>query len=115
MLEFLAQNWQWLAALVVIAFGLIWTAVKRPKQIQEWLILACAKAEAALGSGTGKLKLREVYDAFISKYPVISIFIPFATFQKWTEAALTELKSWIADNPKVAEFLGATDKDEEEV
>ena len=52
---------------------------ERQKEIiSEWLLLAVIKAEKELGSGTGQVKLRYVYDLFIDKFKVMSMFITFS-------------------------------------
>ena len=40
------------------------------QSVREWLLFACLQAEKQLGSGTGKLKLRYVYDMFLEKISV---------------------------------------------
>jgi hypothetical protein len=98
MVDFLQQYWL-LIAVIFIAIGVgIYIIVKEPKKVQEWLVWACAQAELTLGSGTGMLKLREVYDMFLTQYPMLSKFIAFTTFQKWTEEALLIFKDWVANN-----------------
>ena len=73
MKEFLIENYMYFIAIAIIAFGLIWIAVKRPQQIKEWLISASAEAELYFGSGTGQLKLREVYDVIFFMYDFLYI------------------------------------------
>ena len=50
------------------------------KKVKEWLLWAVAEAEKELGSGTGQLKLRYVYDMFIVKFPSLAKIISFETF-----------------------------------
>lgn len=112
MKEFLIENYMYFIAIAIIAFGLIWIAVKRPQQIKEWLISACAEAELYFGSGTGQLKLREVYDVFIHRFPIIAFIISFDTFSGWVDTALDELKTLIDENPKLNEFFNPSGPDE---
>lgn len=105
MLEFLAQWWPYLVSVLVIGGFLIFEIKFRPEKVKQWLIYACASAEAALGNGTGKLKLRSVYDMFISRYPILSFFISFDKFQEWTEEALSEFKGMLEDNPALADLF----------
>ena len=102
-LSFINDNW----FLIMIAIAFISSiAIKiykwfkmpnseQMKKVQEWLLYAVAKAEEKLGSGTGELKLRYVYDMFISKFPGVSIFIPFDTFKSMVDKALDELQEMI--------------------
>jgi hypothetical protein len=106
MKEFLIQYWPLIAIIFIAIIGIIYTFVRKPQQIKHWLVWACAQAEAALGSQTGQLKLRQVYDAFTAKYPFFSLFITFERFSGWVDLALNELQEWIENNPKIAEKLG---------
>ncbi len=98
MVEFLQQYWLLILFAIAAVATLIYIAIKEPQRIKQWLVWACAQAELALGSGTGMLKLREVYDMFITQYPVFSKLIPFSLFQKWTEEALLVFKEWLESN-----------------
>lgn len=115
MLEFL-QNYGILIAIAIIAIGVaIFIVVKEPKKVKEWLIWACSQAELSLGGGTGMLKLREVYDMFITQFPVFSKFITFAIFQQWTEEALVTFKDWVAKNPTAQDlFSGGANETKDE-
>ena len=95
-MEWLAENWMILFVLfVVMYFVITWTirflrepSEEKIKNIKEWLKWAVAKAEKELGSGTGQLKLRMVYDMAINKFPFIIKFVSFETFSKWVDEAL---------------------------
>ena len=75
------------------------------KNIKEWLLYAVSIAEKELGSGTGKLKLRQVYEAFIVAYPVISKIIPFEVFSEWVDEALKEMRDIISTNLDIKSFI----------
>ena len=51
-------------------------------KVKEWLLFAVMQAEKELGSGTGQLKLRYVYDMFVSKFPYLVQFVSFEFFSK---------------------------------
>lgn len=70
-------------------------------KVQQWLVFAVAKAEEVLGSGTGQMKLKYVYDMFITKFPAIAVFISYEKFVEMTEDALTEFKELIANNKQI--------------
>ena len=74
------------------------------KKVQQWLIWAVAKAEEALGSGTGQLKLRYVYDMFITKFPVIAKFVTYDEFKSMTEKALEEFKEMLESNKQIKQI-----------
>ena len=108
-LTFIKEYWFILifviAAISVISIK-IYNWFKQPtseqmQQIQEWLLYAVAKAEDVLGSGTGQLKLRYVYDMFVTKFPAIALFINFDTFTKMVDKALDEFKELLQTNPAI--------------
>lgn len=105
MVEFLQQYWLLIIFALAAAVTLIYIIIKEPQRIKQWLIWACSQAELALGSGTGMLKLREVYDMFITQYPIFSKIISFSLFQKWTEEALLVFKDWLENNAIAQEMF----------
>lgn len=78
---------------------------KQIEIIQEWLLLAVVKAEKELGSGTGQVKLRFVYDMFIEKFKYAAIIIPFTQFSNLVDAALVTMKNMIANNNQVKDYI----------
>ena len=48
--------------------------------VKEWLLWAVTQAEQYLGSGTGALKLRYVYDLAVEAFPPIEYLVPFSVF-----------------------------------
>ena len=76
-MNFFINNWYLIVAGAAVLAGAgysVYVFVKRPhteqlKSVKEWMLFAVTKAEKELGSGTGKLKLRYVYDMFIAKFP----------------------------------------------
>lgn len=59
--------------------------------MREWLVYAVAEAEKELGSGTGELKLRAVYDKFLEKFPKLASKINFSAFSILVDEALGAL------------------------
>ena len=92
-------------AIVIIAALFIVLAIKQPKKVKEWLLYAVIEAEKELGSGTGPVKLRSVYDMFITKFPKLSVFISFNTFSEWVDVALDYMEKLLADNKDVKAIL----------
>ena len=79
--------------------------VRQLEIIQEWLLLAVIKAEKELGSGTGQIKLRYVYDLFIEKFKFSSMFITFSQFSLLVDSALIVMKVILTDNKNVQEYV----------
>ena len=111
-LTFIKEYWfilVFIVAFIAVVSIKIYNWFKQPtseqmQQIQEWLLYAVAKAEDVLGSGTGQLKLRYVYDMFVTKFPAIAVFISFDTFAKMVDKALDEFKELLDTNPAINEL-----------
>lgn len=72
--------------------------------VKEWLLWAVTEAENYLGSGTGKLKLRYVYDQCVERFPAVKYLLPFSVFSKWVDEALVLMRDEIEKNPHIAAF-----------
>ena len=87
-MDFLINNWPLLiAAVAVIAVAATYLinffkmpGNKQLEKVKEWLLFAVIQAEKELGGGTGQVKLRYVYDMFVSKFPALVSFISFEMF-----------------------------------
>lgn len=88
-----------------ISYFLKLTKEKQITNIKEWLVFACIEAEKLLGSKTGKVKLRYVYDLFISKYRFLSILIPFEMFSTLVDEALEQVRNLIETNEAIASYV----------
>ena len=91
-----------ISILIILLFitGIIFFVINQRKNIKEWLLYAVIKAEEELGSKTGKIKLRQVYNEFIITFPVISKFIKFEWFSSLVDMALVEMKKLLNTNLK---------------
>lgn len=56
------------------------------------------EAEKQLGSGTGQLKLRQVYDKFLEKFPLLSVLVPFKMFSEMVDKALERMRVMLESN-----------------
>ncbi len=99
------MNYLYLIIIAVVVVIAIIIAIKQPAKIKEWLIWAVSQAEKDLGSGTGQIKLRKVYDMFTDKYRIISIFVTFDVFSKWVDSALDVMREMICTNPQVEIYI----------
>lgn len=86
------------------------TFINAPRKVQiekvkEWLLWAVIQAETDLGGGTGRLKLRQVYDMFVQRFPIIAQAVSFGTFSLWVDDALLEMKKLISENKIVEEMI----------
>lgn len=78
---------------------------KQLEVVREWLLLACIQAEKALGSGTGQVKLRYVYDLFLSKFKYLSLVISFSQFSMLVDEALDTMRDMISNNKQVEQYI----------
>jgi len=78
---------------------------EKMKKVKEWLIWATFKAEEDLGSGTGRLKLRKVYDLFITKFPDVAKVLTFDMYADLVDDALEELRKILESNPNAKELI----------
>jgi hypothetical protein len=69
--------------------------------IKQWLKLAVVEAEKALGSGTGQLKLRYVYDLAVKQFPWIVTLVTFEIFSGWVDEALDWMRDQLKQNSAI--------------
>lgn len=114
-MEFLIDNWYVIVGIVavfVIAGFAVYKFAGLPTKTQiikvkEWLLYAVTVAESALGGGTGKLKLRSVYDMFLTKFPVMAKVVSFETFSSWVDEALDEMKKMLETNENIKNLVNS--------
>lgn len=114
-INFILENWYIILAFVAagMAAGIaVYHFVKQPKadqlkKVREWLLWAVIQAEKALGSGTGQLKLRRVYDLFVVRFPWLAKIIPFEMFGKMVDDALDEMRELLENNEAVAAYINS--------
>ena len=116
-MEFIANNWYILvaaAAAVAVIIYLIIKFFKLPresqiKKIKEWLLFAVTEAEKELGSGTGQLKLRYVYDMFVTKFPYLVKFVSFEMFSHLVDEVLEKFKEMFKNNKAIQQYVISND------
>ena len=112
-LNFFIENWYFIVTaivMVVMAGVICWNFFKLPTKeqiakIKEWLLYAVTEAEKELGGGTGQLKLRQVYDLFVQRFPTVAAVISFDTFSGWVDEALEQMREMLAKNENVAAYV----------
>lgn len=120
-MEFIMTNW-WLGiivlAIIIAVCYAIYVFFKMPsnsqlKSVSEWLLYAVAQAEKELGSGTGQLKLRYVYDMFIVRFNALAKVVSFEAFSLLVDEALNIFKEMLRDNSSVGKYVGVEEIEEE--
>ena len=94
-MNYIVENWYIVVGLLALFVGLFYV---RLNDVQEWLLGVVTEAEKQLGSGTGQLKLRQVYDKFLEKFPLLSVLVPFKIFSEMVDKALAKMRLMLAGN-----------------
>lgn len=92
-------------AIAALYYFMTLSKEKRIEMVREWLLLAVVEAEKALGSNTGQLKLRYVYDLFLSKFKYLSLVISFSQFSMLVDEALEIMRGMISNNKQVEQYI----------
>ena len=116
-MNFFINNWYLIVAGAAVLAGAgysVYVFVKRPhteqmKSVKEWMLFAVTKAEKELGSGTGKLKLRYVYDMFIAKFPWLGKVVSFEMVSMMVDDALEEMRRMLQTNTAVKALVEGGD------
>lgn len=112
-MTFMMENWYLFVAGIAVAatVGVVvgkFLNLPTSQQIdkcKEWLLWAVTQAEAELGNGTGKLKLRQVYDMFVERFPAVAKAVSFDTFSLWVDEALEEMRDMLKQNTAVQKLV----------
>ena len=112
-------NLVFILSLVIAAGYVCWkiyafTNLPKAEQIiavKEWLLWAVAEAEKLYGSGTGVLKLRYVYDLFLSRFGALETLISFNDFSKMVDEALDGFKDLLKTNEKVNTYIEGSNEE----
>ena len=123
LIKVLLENWQSILILAIVAIFIIYIVVKfltmpREEQIQkvqEWLLWAVTQAERIFGGGTGKIKLRYVYDLFIKRFPDIAKIISFTMFSALVDKALETFNQLLNSNKALEEYVNTEEKVNEQI
>ena len=112
-MNFIIDNWY----IILTTFGIIVTTstavyfyFKLPSEsqltkVREWLLWAVTGAEKELGGGTGKLKLRQVYDLFVTRFPWLAKVLSFQKFSDMVDDALDEMRKMLESNKAVRNLV----------
>ena len=122
-MSWMVENWFLIVTLIAVVGMLIYAVYifcglpteKQRRKVMEWLVWACVEAEKELQSGTGQLKLREVWNKFcgVRVFSLIAKFISFETFSDWVSDALTNAKEMLVKNKNLAEYVYGANADRE--
>lgn len=111
------NNFAFWIVLFVICFALgmfLGKFVKKSREekiqvVKNWLLYAVAMAEKELGSGTGRIKLGQVYEQFLLVFPQLQRVISFDMFAKLVDDVLIQFQELVEENVVIAaEFTDTT-------
>ena len=102
MMNYIVENWYIVVGLLALCVALFYV---RLTDVQEWLLGVVTEAEKQLGSGTGQLKLRQVYDKFLEKFPLRSVLVPFKMFAEMVDKALERMRLMLAGNSYAQSYV----------
>lgn len=119
-MEFIVNYWYIIiAAIAILAIAgyMIYVFVHKPTdeqlaKVKEWLLYAVTEAEKELGSGTGQIKLRYVYDMFIAKFSWLSKVISFESFSLLTDEALDKFRDLLDSNANLQAYVKGESSDQ---
>lgn len=108
-MEIIVNNWYIILALAAVLGMDTWYIYRyfnlpseaQLAKVREWLLWAVTEAEKELGGGTGKLKLRQVYDLFVTRFPWLARIVPFDLFSSMVDDALEEMREMLKTNQAV--------------
>ena len=115
-MEFIVEYWAVIVAAIAILAVAIVAIVRfvglptasQLAKVKEWLLWAVTEAEKELGGGTGQLKLRQVYDLFVTRFPWLAKLISFELFSTMVDEALDEMRHLLDTNTAVAAFVSGS-------
>lgn len=118
-MKFIIENWYIIiAAIAALVVGIVMcvrffknSSEEQLKKVREWLLYATTLAEKELGGGTGKLKLRYVYDMFVTKFPWLADIISFERFSKLVDDALVDMNELLKTNTAVKQYVTESEGD----
>lgn len=112
-MEFILNNWYIILAVIAILAGGAMAmyrffhlpSAEQLAKVKEWLLFAVTEAEKELGGGTGQIKLRYVYDMFVTKFPWLVKVISFEAFSGLVDEALANMRELLQKNNAVAALV----------
>ena len=96
---------------LLVIVGLISLIMNDKEKAKKWLLLAVLEAEKEFGSKTGTVKLRYVYELFLSTFPLLANFISFEQFSQMVDEALEEMRHFINTNMAIYKYVNGIEEE----
>ena len=112
-MKWIVENWSFFVVVAIIIFlGIVYTKrfVRLPSdeqlvKVRQWALYIVIEIEKQYGSGTGVLKLRAAYDAFVKAFPDLVAFVSFELFSKIIDEALVKMKDLLTTNLNIQAYV----------
>lgn len=106
-----AVDWAVLIFITFLLVSSVIVAVRKPSKESLEAVKSCllnwvVQAEAVFGSGTGKVKLSEVYSEFIATFPDLAKSVSQETFSQLVDESLDQMREMIRVNPSLRNAMG---------
>ena len=108
-MDFFINYWYIIMAVAALPAVAVLFVCAQLDKVREWLLWAVTEAEKNLGGGTGKLKLRQVYDLFVTRFPWLAKTVSFELFSSLVDDALDEMRDMLDKNEAVKAFVNRED------
>lgn len=117
-MKWIIDNW---SLLIVILAGVVIVGMyikkfidmpsdEQIEKVREWLLYAVIEAEKQFQGGTGQIKLRYVYDMFVTKFPTLVSIISFELFSDLVDDALEQMRHLLETNANIADYVGIIER-----
>ena len=112
-MTWLVENWTYivlLGAVIMVCYVAITKFLSLPREEQEekiaaFLLHAVTMAEKEFGSGTGRLKLSFVYNAFLEKFGWLALVFPYEKFEKLVDDVLEQARIMWEQNANIKQIV----------
>ena len=113
MMGWILDNWFMVITLLAVILAVASMLVQfagRPNSEQllalsEWLKYAVTEAEKQLGSGTGQLKLRYVWNMAIERFDWLDRVMEFEKFAYYVDLALVWMREQLEKNANIGTYV----------
>lgn len=112
-MSWIVENWSYivlLGAVILVGYTAVAKFLALPRKDQEekiaaFLLHAVTMAEKEFGSGTGRLKLSFVYNAFLEKFGWLALICPYEKFAALVEEVLKEARVLWEQNANIKQIV----------
>ena len=112
--NFICESWSTILVVAAIITAIVVFVVKflrlspeqQKERIKTSLLAIVTEMEKQYGPKTGIIKRSQAYNQLVELFPVLTIFLSQATFDKLLDEALAVLNASLESNKEVAVYVG---------